>query len=162
GETFGVYTHDATSVDAPVERVEITKPEAFMVTGWNEIVKLRFSNGMELRCTPKHRIFTENRGYVEAENLTDDDEIKVLTLPAPPVHADWELPVSAKLYAVAGRGQKTQKFALPEKWTTELAHYVGWLVGDGCLSGDVVSTIYGTEEEQRDILPAHRALAAEM
>src|SRR5438067_7247510 len=40
GEAFGVYTHDATNPDAPVERLEITKPEAFMVTGYNEIVKL--------------------------------------------------------------------------------------------------------------------------
>src|SRR4051794_7633417 len=28
GETFGVYTHDATNVDAPAERVELTTPEA--------------------------------------------------------------------------------------------------------------------------------------
>ena len=68
GETFGVYTHDATNPDAPAERLEITSPEAVMITGWNEIVKLRFSNGMELRCTPNHRIFTVNRGYVEASS----------------------------------------------------------------------------------------------
>ena len=37
-----------------------------MITGYNEIVRLRFDNGAELRCTPGHRIFTTNRGYVEA------------------------------------------------------------------------------------------------
>ena len=36
---------------------------------------------MELRCTPGHRIFTANRGYVEAKDLTADDEVKVLDLP---------------------------------------------------------------------------------
>ncbi len=150
GETFGVYTHDATNPDAPAERLEITRPEAIMVTGWNEIVKLRFSNGMELRCTPSHRIFTTNRGYVEAKDLADDDEVKMLTLPAPATHADWKLPVDAKLYALAGRGdKKSRTFALPEKWTPELAHYLGWLVGDGCISGDVISTVYGSDEEQR-------------
>ena len=48
----------------------LTTPEAFMITGRNPIVRLRFSNGMELRCTPGHRIFTTNRGYVEAGELT--------------------------------------------------------------------------------------------
>ncbi len=66
GETFGVYTHDATNAEAPAQRVEITTPEAFMITGFNEVIRLRFENGMELRCTPGHKIFTTNRGYVEA------------------------------------------------------------------------------------------------
>ena len=163
GETFGVYTHDATNPDAPAERLEVTRPEAVMITGWNEIVRLRFSNGMELRCTPGHKIFTTNRGYVAAEDLTRDDEVKVLTLPAPATAAEWKLPISAKLFALAGKGDKvSRKFALPEKWTPELAHYLGWLVGDGCISGDVISTVYGSDEEQAEILPAHRALAAEM
>ena len=163
GETFGVYTHDATSPDAPAERLEVTSPEAVMITGWNEIVRLRFSNGMELRCTPGHKIFTTNRGYVAAEDLTNDDEVKVLTLPAPATAADWKLPISAKLFALAGRGDKvSRKFALPEKWTPELAHYLGWLVGDGCIAGDTISTVYGSAEEQAVVMPAHRALAAEM
>ncbi len=83
GETFGVYTHDATNPDAPAQRLEVTSPEAFMITGHNEIVKLRFDNGMELRCTPAHRIFTTSRGYVEARELTADDEVKVIDLPPP-------------------------------------------------------------------------------
>src|SRR5215213_2600957 len=85
GESFGVYTHDATNPDAPAERVEITRPEAFMITGLNEIVRLRFDNGMELRCTPNHRVFTVNRGYVAASELTGTDEVKALDLPAPAV-----------------------------------------------------------------------------
>ena len=40
----------------------ITSPEAFMITGFNDIVRLRFDNGVELRCTPSHKIFTTNRG----------------------------------------------------------------------------------------------------
>jgi len=163
GESFGVYTHDATNPDAPAERLEITRPEAIMVTGYNEIVKLRFSNGMELRCTPAHRIFTTNRGYVEAKDLNAADDVKVLTLPAPALAAEWQLPASAQLYALAGKGDKISRtFVLPEKWTPELGHYLGWLVGDGRISGDVISTVYGSAEEQEHLLPAHRALAAEM
>ena len=95
GEAFGVYTHDATNPDAPAERVELTSPEAFMITGFNDIVRLRFDNGMELRCTPGHRVFTANRGFVEAKDLTKDDEVKVLDVPAPAVNADLGLPVSS-------------------------------------------------------------------
>ena len=163
GESFGVYTHDATNPDAPAERLDLTRPEAFMVTGFNEIVRLSFSNGMELRCTPAHRIFTANRGYVEAGALVDSDQVKVLNLFAPAVAADWRLPVSSRLFALAGKPNKTsQAFNLPEKWTPELAHYLGWLVGDGCISGDVVSTVYGSTEEQETVLPRHRELAAWM
>ncbi|HEY1738932.1 MAG TPA: LAGLIDADG family homing endonuclease, partial [Acidimicrobiia bacterium] len=165
GESFGIYTHDATNPDAPAERVEITRPEAFMVTGFNEIVKLRFDNGMELRCTPNHRVWTENRGYVRADELTLDDDVKTLTLPTPAVHADWKLPVTAKLAALAARPRndgRSGALELPEKWSDELAHYLGWLVGDGCISGNVVSTVYGSEDEVAEILPHHRALAQEL
>src|SRR5437868_10880637 len=104
GESFGIYTHDATSPDSPAERLEITSPEAFMITGLNEIVKLRFDNGMEVRCTPGHKLFTVNRGYVDAAELTADDEVKTLDLPAPAVSADLRLPVSndAREYEVKG------------------------------------------------------------
>ncbi|HLF99437.1 MAG TPA: LAGLIDADG family homing endonuclease, partial [Acidimicrobiia bacterium] len=163
GETFGVYTHDATNPDQPAESVEITRPEAFMVTGWNEVVRLTFSNGSEIRCTPNHRFWTVNRGYVRADELTAEDQLKVLDVPAPAVSADLAIPAGARLMALAARGEKQSiGFRLPEKWSPELAHYVGWLVGDGCLSGDVVSTIYGTEEEQEHILPGHRSLVAWM
>src|SRR5205085_6499967 len=59
-ETFGIYTHDATNPAAAAERLEITSPEAFMITGRNEIVRLRFDNGMQLRCTAGHQLFTVN------------------------------------------------------------------------------------------------------
>jgi len=163
GESFGIYTHDATNPDTPAERLEVTSPEAVMITGFNEIVKLTFSNGQELRCTPNHRIFTENRGYVRADELESTDKVKVLTLSTPATAADWAIPVSARLYALAGRGdKKSNAFRLPEKWSPEFAHYLGWLIGDGCISGDVVTTVYGSEEEQSEMLPKHQALAAWM
>ncbi|MGH9246937.1 MAG: LAGLIDADG family homing endonuclease [Acidimicrobiales bacterium] len=162
GETFAVYTHDATADDAPAERVEITTPDAFMITGRNEIVRLTFSNGMELRCTPKHKIFTRNRGHVPADELTPDDDIKVLDLDAPALAADGRLPVSTDVAAYMVKGDWSRSIVLPEKWTPEFAHYLGWLVGDGCISGDVVTTVYGGRDEQDHILPRHRALIADM
>ena len=160
GETFGIYTHDVTSPTAPTQRVEVTRPEALMLTGMNEIVKLTFSNGMQLRCTPSHALFTTNRGYVAASDLTPDDRVKVLDLAAAATSADWRLP-SAALQAGVGRDLRERRgMRLPEKWSPELGHYLGWLVGDGCLTNDVAVTVYGGDEEQEHVLPAHRALLA--
>ncbi|MBK5222544.1 MAG: ribonucleoside-diphosphate reductase [Acidimicrobiia bacterium] len=162
GETFGVYTHDATNPDVPSERVEITTPDAFMITGVNEIVKLRFSNGMELRCTAGHKIFTRNRGYVAASDLTADDRIATLNIPAPAVSASLSLPVATDVLAYATTGDRAAALNLPEKWSDDLAHYLGWLVGDGCLSGDTATTVYGSADDQEHALPRHRALITEI
>jgi len=159
GETFGVYTHDATNPDQPVERVEITRPEAIMVTGLNEIVRLRFSNGMELRCTPGHAIFTTNRGYVAASELAPEDRVKVLRVPAPATQADWRLPESANARAALTDRREIQHVRVPEKWSPDLAHYLGWLVGDGCVGANgTLTTVYGGPEEQDVALPRHQAL----
>ena len=158
GEAFGVYTHDATNPDAPAERVELTSPEAFMITGFNDIVRLRFDNGMELRCTPGHRLFTANRGFVEAKDLTKDDEVKVLDVPAPAVNADLGLPVSSDPDSYRQKGDHNDFLRLPQEWTTEFAHYLGWLIGDGSTSGTTTSTIYGSAEDRIEILPGHTEL----
>ncbi len=155
GETFGIYTHDATNPDDPSEQMLITSPEAFMITGYNDIVRLRFDNGVELRCTPSHKIFTANRGYVEARKLVHDDEVKLLNLEAPAVNADPDLPVSSDPADYWTKGDHALPLRFPDVWSEEFAHYLGWLIGDGSTSGTTVATIYGSEEDQAEILPGH-------
>ncbi len=162
GETFGVYTHDATSPDAPAERLEITTPEALMITGLNEILRLEFDNGMEVRCTANHKLFTVNRGFVPASELAPEDEIKVLDLPAPAVNAERRFPVSTDV-AHYRRKADHAKVNLPEKWSPEFAHYLGWLIGDGCISStNVVSTIYGSRDDRDHVMPRHLELLTEI
>ena len=158
GETFGIYTHDATNPDQPSQAMVITSPEAFMITGYNDIVRLRLDNGVELRCTPSHKIFTANRGYVEARHLLFDDEVKLLDLQAPAVEADLGLPVSSNPEDYWTKGDHALPLRFPDMWSEEFAHYLGWLVGDGSTSGTTVATIYGSEEDQREILPRHAEL----
>ena len=158
GETFGIYTHDATNPDQPSQSMVITSPEAFMITGYNDIVRLRLDNGVELRCTPSHKIFTANRGYVEARHLLFDDEVKLLDLEAPAVEADLGLPVSSDPAVYWTKGDHALPLRFPDMWSEEFAHYLGWLVGDGSTSGTTVATIYGSEEDQREILPRHAEL----
>jgi len=158
GESFGIYTHDATNPEQPAEQMVMTSPEAFMITGFNDIVRLRLDNGVELRCTPSHKIFTTNRGYVEARHLVFDDEVKLLDLEAPAVNADPGLPVSSDPADYWTKGDHAMPLRFPDEWTEEFAHYVGWLIGDGSTSGTMVSTIYGSEEDREEILPAHAEL----
>jgi intein/homing endonuclease len=33
--------------------------------------------GKVVECTPDHKIFTQNRGWVEAKDLTEDDELLI-------------------------------------------------------------------------------------
>ena len=74
GERFSVFTHRATA-DDPGDGVLASKPLMLMKTGVKPIVRLTFSNGRELRCTPNHRLWTRNGGYVAAIDLTIDDEV---------------------------------------------------------------------------------------
>jgi ribonucleoside-triphosphate reductase len=38
-----------------------------------DIIKLTLEDGSVLKCTPDHKIYTENRGWTEAKDLTADD-----------------------------------------------------------------------------------------
>ncbi len=158
GESFGIYTHDATNPESPTEEMVITPPEAFMITGFNDIVRLRLDNGVELRCTPSHRIFTTNRGYVEARHLTFRDEVKLLDLEAPALEADLGMPVSSDPADYWTKGDHALPLRFPDMWSDSFAHYLGWVIGDGSTSGTTVATIYGSEEDRQEILPVHAEL----
>jgi ribonucleoside-diphosphate reductase alpha chain len=158
GEEFRVWTHDITNPDAPAHAIHLTTPEAFMITGKNPVQRLRFSNGMELRCTPTHRIFTLDRGYVEADALTPEDRVRSLDLAAPAVSADWAIPVQTDWEHYRAKGDRDLPLRLPEVWSDTFAHYLGWLVGDGSTSGTSTVTIYGSADDRDEILPAHQEL----
>ena len=158
GEEFRVWTHDVTNPDMPSDEMHLTTPEAFMITGKNAVQRLRFSNGMELRCTPSHRIFTLNRGYVEADALTHEDRVRSLDLAAPALGADWAMPVQTDWEHYRSKGDRELPLRLPEVWSDTFAHYLGWLVGDGSTSGTSTVTIYGSADDRDEILPAHQEL----
>jgi ribonucleoside-diphosphate reductase alpha chain len=158
GEQVRVYTHDVTNPDAPSESVTLTTPDAVMVTGYHPVLRLRFANGMEVRATANHRFFTENRGFVRADELTDQDRVRVLDRPAPAVRAPHSIPVHTDGAAWRATGDRVAPLALPEEWDPTFAHWLGWLIGDGCISGNTVTTIYGTAEERDTVLPLHQML----
>jgi ribonucleoside-diphosphate reductase alpha chain len=163
GESFQVYTHGATNPDGPNETIDLTTPTQVMVTGTNQILRLEFSDGRVLRCTPNHRLWTSNKGWVRADELTDTDRIRLLDQEIDFGMASWAMPISTD---VASYQQRTssRKYAvnLPEKWSEDFAHYLGWLVGDGSMNAKTAVTVYGSNEEQQTAMLLHRELLAEL
>jgi major membrane immunogen (membrane-anchored lipoprotein) len=41
-------------------------------------IELTLENGKVIQCTADHKFYTTNRGWVEAQDLTEEDDIKVL------------------------------------------------------------------------------------
>jgi ribonucleotide reductase alpha subunit len=155
GESFAVYTNDVTSETDRAERVVATIPTRYMVTGTNEIVELRFSDGSRLRCTPSHRVWTKNRGYVAAADLEPTDRVVKSMQHAPRTAAEWLLPTGAVEAARLARGAGATP---PEKWDADLAHYLGWLLGDGYVTAQGVVTVYGSAGDQQTALPRHQGV----
>ncbi|HLF59932.1 MAG TPA: LAGLIDADG family homing endonuclease [Acidimicrobiia bacterium] len=163
GESFQVYTHDATNPDQPSETIDLTTPTQVMVTGINQILRIEFSDGRVLRCTPNHRLWTSNRGWVRADELTETDQIRLLDREIDFGMASWAIPISTEVATYQQRAS-SRKYAvnLPEKWTEDFAHYLGWLVGDGSVTDKIAVTVYGSTEEQQTAMMLHRELLAEI
>jgi ribonucleoside-diphosphate reductase alpha chain len=162
GETFRVYTHRATA-DEPAEGVAATIPVAFMRNGVKPIVRLRFANGGELRCTPNHRIWTSNRGYVRADELTDGDLILLNDSRTLPEDASWELPVKIEIPAKsAARGGSVVYQQLPRRWSEGLGELTGHLIGDGWLTDVQTGWVYGSDDLDDGLADSHEGLLGEL
>ncbi len=68
------------------------------------------------------------------------------------------MPVSSDPGDYRTKGDHSQPLDFPETWTEDFAHYLGWLIGDGSTSGTTVASIYGSVEDQAEILPRHAEL----
>ncbi len=61
---------------------EIHVTEGSFPTGTKEVFELRTVGGYTLKVTADHKIWTRRRGWVEAQNLTSEDEIRLPSKPA--------------------------------------------------------------------------------
>jgi ribonucleoside-diphosphate reductase alpha chain len=146
GETFKVYTHRATAPE-PSEGVVVSQPLAIMRNGVKRIVKLTFSNGQRLRCTPNHRLWTLNRGYVAARNLTEGDAVLVNDSATPATEAGRLLPAKVEEPALSwNRGGTKTRRVLPDRWSEELGELAGHLIGDGCMTSSATVWVYGGDD----------------
>jgi ribonucleoside-diphosphate reductase alpha chain len=162
GEEIRVYTHRATA-ENPGDGVLVSRPVAFMRNGVSPIVRLRFANGAELRCTPNHRIWTTNRGYVRAEELTERDHAMLNDCATPSLDASWELPVNVTVPAKSfARGSTVAYRELPHRWSEGLGELTGHLIGDGCLTAAQTQWIYGGDDVDDGLMDAHAGLLREL
>jgi ribonucleoside-diphosphate reductase alpha chain len=161
-EEIEVYTHRATA-EAPGEGVLRSLPVEVVQTGYAPILRLRFANGQELRCTPNHRIWTLNRGWVAAEKLTQDDRVFLNDSPTPAVEASWALLEKVEALAVSGnRGGTLTAQRLPERWSEGLGELLGHLVGDGCMTDARTEWIYGGDDIADGLAASHEGLLREL
>ncbi|MDQ3729423.1 MAG: ribonucleoside-diphosphate reductase, partial [Actinomycetota bacterium] len=162
GEDFRVYTHRATA-DQPGSGVVATSPLAVMRNAVKPIVRLRFANGQDLRCTANHRLWTLNRGYVAAEDLTTDDSVLLNDSPTPSEDAAWELPVKVEALAKScSRGGSVAYQELPETWSEGLGELTGHLVGDGCLTESSTVWVYGGDDVDEGVADSHEGMLREL
>jgi ribonucleoside-diphosphate reductase alpha chain len=162
GKEFRVYTHRATA-DEPGSGAVATHPLAVMRTGVKPIVRLRFANGQELRCTPNHRLWTVNRGYVPAEELIADDRVLLNDSPTPAEDASWALPVKVEALAKSfSRGGTAIYQELPERWSEGLGELTGHLIGDGWLTDVQTGWVYGNDDIEDGLDESHEGLLEEL
>ena len=69
GEKFKAYSYNVSTGD--VELKDITN--AFKTRENANLIELELEDGSTVKLTPDHKVFTENRGYVEASKLTEND-----------------------------------------------------------------------------------------
>src|SRR5207245_2460481 len=147
----------------PGEGVVASKPLVVMQNGVKPIVRLRFSNGQELRCTPNHRLWTLNRGYVPAEGLTSDDQVLVNDSPTLAVDASWMLPVKIEALAVSrSRGGATVEQELPTRWSEGIGELMGHLIGDGWLTDVQTGWVYGGDDIDDGLCGSHEGMLREL
>jgi hypothetical protein len=72
-----VPIENVTTEDRVLTRRGLRKVLRSWQSGVRPVVKLSFSDGRTLTCTPDHKIWTENRGFVEAVTLTHSDTLVI-------------------------------------------------------------------------------------
>ncbi|MBI2773822.1 MAG: ribonucleoside-diphosphate reductase [Chloroflexi bacterium] len=162
GEDIAVYTHRATAA-AGGDGVLTSLPTAVMQNGTSPIVRLRFRNRAELRSTPDHRIWTLDRGWVEAKDLTTTDRVLLNDSPTLSTEASWELPIKVEAPAKSFSRDGSVTYAeLPTRWSEGLGELLGHLIGDGDLTDLRTEWVYGDDEITNGLLESHRGLLTEL
>src|SRR5205823_201531 len=74
--------HLPSRVVTNLKAQEIHAIDGAFPTGVKDVYELRTQGGYMLRVTADHKIWTRTRGWVEAQELTQDDEIRLPSKPA--------------------------------------------------------------------------------
>jgi ribonucleoside-diphosphate reductase alpha chain len=83
-----------------VDNQEIHVTEGSFPTSTKDVYELRTIGGYSVKLTADHKVWTKQRGWVEAKNLNADDEIRLVSKPAT-VHEIGE-PQDARFFQLLG------------------------------------------------------------
>ena len=73
-QVLAFNTHTEKVEWSPIEAAQLTRPNAELIE-----IEVDTIHGVKvIRCTPDHPIYTKNRGYVRADELTGDDDLIVV------------------------------------------------------------------------------------
>ena len=166
GEEFKVWTHRATagangSEGKPDHGLVLSSPTQYMITGVNDVYRVVFDNGVEIRATKNHRFWTVNRGYVPVEELLSSDRVLLADAPIPATGAEKTLPVSSNWLDYREGTDRFKEMTFPKEWSSELGEILGHLIGDGSVGETMLSWVYGTPEDAAELMPRHRAILQE-
>ena len=70
-ENYSVVSYDIENKTIVADRIT----NAFKTKENTEVITLTFDDGSNITLTPDHRVYTENRGWIEASDLTKNDAI---------------------------------------------------------------------------------------
>lgn len=105
-------------------------------SGVKDVVTIHLSNGMEVTATPDHRFFTTTGAYVEAKDLLGNSlPLVSLEKALEKNTTNWPMAVSAETKNRVGLG-----------WSEDFAFVLGWLTGDGWMTGDKIGVIFGKDD----------------
>ncbi|MEU8137284.1 LAGLIDADG family homing endonuclease [Streptodolium elevatio] len=124
--------------------------------GVRESLAVRFSDGAIIAGTSGQRVFTRERGWRCLGELTRDDIVERAHRIVSRGASVGRIPPRA--HAIAETCASRGPLHLPRMWGPTLCHYLGWLVGDGCLTKHGAVAVYGSPDDQRFVMPMHRAL----
>jgi len=69
--------NDKTNVNE-YKKVNKTYKNMIKSKSYKHFLKITLESGDKIEVTPNHKVFTRNRGYVRADELKEDDDIKIL------------------------------------------------------------------------------------
>ena len=92
--------HLPSRVVTNLDEQEIHVVEGAFPTGERDVFELHTESGYKLKLTADHKVWTKARGWVEAQHLTRNDEVKLVSHPAS-VQQPGE-PTDPKLFHLVG------------------------------------------------------------
>lgn len=137
GETVSCLSQDTSNGTLAYREVS-----AAFSSGLKQTVVVKFSNGMELTCTPDHRLLTSDGEWVEAQHTLGLDFVN---------HSNFNLNGNFDFnFTVAntwvGKNNRLYRTNLPTQWNDDLAVVLGWLIGDGWLTSNGFGLIFGKHD----------------